>query len=47
MAGCIDAQSVRESAEGVMPAASSRFDLHKRVNGRKRHLSISGRAPPR
>jgi transposase len=37
-AGCIDAQSVHESAEGVVPAASSGFDLHKKVNGRKRHI---------
>jgi transposase len=37
-AGCIDAQSVPESAEGVVPAASSGYDRHKRVNGRKRHI---------
>jgi transposase len=37
-AGCIDAQSVHESAEGVVPAASSGFDPHKKVNGRKRHV---------
>jgi len=37
-AGCIDAQSVHESAEGVVPAASSGFDPHKKVNGRKRHI---------
>jgi transposase len=34
----IDAQSVHESAEGVVPRASSGFDPHKKVNGRKRHL---------
>ena len=39
-AGCIDAQSVHESAEGVVPAASSGFDLHKKVNGRKRHILV-------
>jgi transposase len=37
-AGIIDAQSVHESAEGVVPAATSGFDSHKKVNGRKRHL---------
>lgn len=37
-AGVIDAQSVHESAEGVVPAATSGFDSHKKVNGRKRHL---------
>ena len=31
-------QSVHESAEGVVPAAASGFDSHKKVNGRKRHL---------
>jgi transposase len=39
-AGCIDSQSVHESAEGVVPAASSGFDPHKKVNGRKRHILI-------
>ena len=34
----IDAQSVHESAEGVVPAATSGFDSHKKVNGRKRHV---------
>jgi transposase len=34
----IDAQSVHESAEGVVPAATSGFDGHKKVNGRKRHV---------
>ena len=37
-AGVVDAQSVHESAEGVVPAASSGFDHHKKVNGRKRHI---------
>jgi transposase len=37
-AGVVDAQSVHESAEGVVPAASSGFDPHQKVNGRKRHL---------
>jgi putative transposase len=37
-AGCMDAQSVARSAEGVVPAATSGFDAHKRVNGRKRHI---------
>jgi transposase len=37
-AGIIDAQSVHESAEGVVPAATSGYDSHKKVNGRKRHL---------
>ena len=26
------------AAEGVVPAASSGFDHHKKVNGRKRHI---------
>lgn len=39
-AGIIDAQSVHESAEGVVPAATSGFDSHKKVNGRKRHLIV-------
>jgi putative transposase len=39
-AGVIDSQSVRESAEGVVPASSSGFDHHKKVNGRKRHLLV-------
>jgi putative transposase len=37
-AGIIDSQSVRESAEGVVPAATSGYDGHKKVNGRKRHI---------
>jgi transposase len=37
-AGIIDAQSVHESAEGIVPAATSGYDSHKKVNGRKRHL---------
>jgi transposase len=39
-AAIIDAQSVHESAEGVVPAATSGFDHHKKVNGRKRHLLV-------
>ena len=39
-AGVIDAQSVHECAEGVVPAATSGFDPHKKVNGRKRHLLV-------
>ena len=34
----MDSQSVHESAEGVVPAATSGFDPFKKVNGRKRHL---------
>ena len=37
-AAIIDSQSVRESAEGVVPAATSGYDGSKMVNGRKRHL---------
>ena len=37
-ASIVDAQSVAESAEGVVPAATSGYDRHKNVNGRKRHL---------
>lgn len=39
-AGCIDAQSVAETAEGTVPTATSGFDPHKRVNGRKRHIAV-------
>lgn len=39
-AAVIDSQSVRESAEGVVPAATSGFDSFKKVNGRKRHLMV-------
>jgi transposase len=39
-AGIIDAQSVHESAEGIVPTATSGFDNHKKVNGRKRHLIV-------
>jgi putative transposase len=39
-AGIIDAQSACESAEGVVPAATSGYDAHKNVNGRKRHLLV-------
>ena len=34
----IDAHSVHESAEGVVPAATNGYDHHKNVNGHKRHL---------
>ena len=37
-AGIMDSQSVAESAEGVVPAATSGYDGHKKVNGRKRHI---------
>ena len=37
-AGIIDSQSVRESAEGVVPSATSGYDHYKNVNGRKPHL---------
>ena len=37
-AAIVDAQSVHESAEGVVPAATSGYDSHKNVNGRKRHV---------
>ncbi len=37
-AAVMDSQSVHESAEGVVPAATSGFDGWKKVNGRKRHL---------
>jgi putative transposase len=36
----MDSQSVHESAEGVVPAATSGFDGFKKVNGRKRHLLV-------
>ena len=39
-AGAVDAQSVHESAEGVVPSATSGYDAHKKVNGRKRHLLV-------
>jgi transposase len=39
-AGVMDSQSVRESAEGVVPSATSGFDHYKKVNGRKRHLLV-------
>ncbi len=39
-AAIIDSQSVHESAEGVVPAATSGFDSWKKVNGRKRHLLV-------
>jgi transposase len=37
-AAVMDSQSVAESAEGVVPAATSGYDGHKKVNGRKRHI---------
>jgi putative transposase len=37
-AGIIDSQSVPHSSEGVVPQASSGFDPHKKINGRKRHI---------
>ena len=39
-AAVIDSQSVHESAEGVVPAATSGYDSWKKVNGRKRHLLV-------
>ena len=39
-AGCLDSQSVKESADAVVPAATSGFDAFKRVNGRKRHIIV-------
>lgn len=39
-AAIVDSQSVPESAEGVVPAATSGYDGHKHVNGRKRHLLV-------
>ena len=37
-AAIIDSQSVRESAEGVVPSATSGYDGSKNVSGRKRHI---------
>jgi transposase len=39
-AGCIDSQSVHESAEATVANRTSGFDPHKRVNGRKRHITV-------
>jgi transposase len=39
-AGCADSQSVHESSEATVPRASSGFDPHKKVNGRKRHIVV-------
>ena len=39
-AGCVDAQSVPESADAVVSRATSGYDGHKRVNGRKRHITV-------
>ncbi|MEV4137525.1 transposase [Dactylosporangium sp. NPDC049742] len=40
-AGCIDSQSIHESAEGIVPTATSGYDSYKRVNGRKRQREHS------
>ena len=37
-AGVIDSQSVKESADAVVPAATSGYDAFKKANGRKRHI---------
>jgi transposase len=39
-AGSADSQSVHETSEAVVPKASSGFDPHKKVNGRKRHIVV-------
>ncbi|BCB77488.1 IS5 family transposase [Phytohabitans flavus] len=39
-AGCIDSQSVAETAEATVPTSTSGFDPYKRVNGRKRHITV-------
>ena len=39
-AGCVDSQSVHESAEATVSRATSGYDPHKRVNGRKRHIVV-------
>lgn len=39
-AGVIDAQSVPRTAEATVDRATSGYDPHKRVNGRKRHLVV-------
>ena len=39
-AAVIDSQSVHESAEGVVPAATSGSGHYKKVNGRKRHFLV-------
>lgn len=39
-AGCIDSQSVHETTEATVSTATSGFDPHKKVNGRKRHIVV-------
>jgi putative transposase len=39
-AGIIDSQSVAETAEALVAPATSGYDGHKKVNGRKRHLLV-------
>jgi transposase len=39
-AGIIDSQSVKESADAVVPQATSGYDSFKNVNGRKRHILV-------
>jgi transposase len=39
-AGCADSQSVHETSEATVARASSGFDPHKKVNGRKRHIIV-------
>ena len=39
-AAVMDSQSVHESAEGVVPAATSGYDAYKKISGRKRHLLV-------
>ena len=43
-AGIIDAQSVHESAEGIVPSATSGYDQHKNVN--ERYLELGFRSWP-
>jgi putative transposase len=39
-AGCVDSQSVAETAEATVPNRTSGFDPYKRINGRKRHILV-------
>jgi len=39
-AGSVDSQSVHETAEATVSRATSGYDGHKRVNGRKRHITV-------
>ena len=39
-AGSVDSQSVHECAEATVSRASSGYDPYKRVNGRKRHITV-------